>query len=496
MNLKHNLGRSTAWMSLAASGNSIISFIIFIVLSRLLSATEIGLVAFALIVVEIGKLMVNAGISQAVIQRADWDNTYASTCFYLNVGFSIAVTILTMFIAAPLLAHYYAPQASPVLKVLSIIFFMEGLKAVHEGKLKREFSFRIIAIRTLIGSLASGVLGIYLALKGYGVWALVWQQVFCQFLISYITISSARWMPNFVYSIACAKQILNFSTPLTGAQIIGNIGSRIFEIMVGILMGPAALGFFRVGGRALYILQDVVLKPLETTILSALSRIEKRDQQAAGLMRILCMSSYITFPIFFGAAAVGSEFIIFAFGEKWAMSGYVMTALALGIAPLVISQQINAVLTASGNSHLVMLLAVINFAANCLLGLVAIPFGLVITALAFSLRSYLSLFISLHYFKRVYAVSITQVLKVAAPPFVCSVIMLAFVFVTKMSLTNHLPLPIALTTLCILGALVYAFSIGFVFKQETRIFLKETIDLAPVKLKPLLGNLQRFIKLT
>ncbi len=496
MNLKQNLGRSTAWMSLAASGNSVISFIIFVVLSRILSATEIGLVAFALIVVEIGKLIVNAGISQAVIQRADWNHTYASTCFYLNLFFSLVVTFLTMFVAAPLLAHYYEPQAAPVLKVLSIIFFMEGLKAVHEGKLKREFEFRVIAIRTIIGSLASGVLGIYLALNGYGVWALVWQQIFCQLLISYITITSAKWMPTFDYSWGYAKQILKFSTPLTGAQIIGNVGSKIFEMLVGILMGPAALGFFRVGGRALYILQDVMLKPLETTILSALSRIDSPQQQAQSVMRIVRMSCYITFPIFFGAAAIGTEFITFAFGEKWAMSGYVMTALAVGIAPLVISQQINAVLTASGNSHLVMILAAITFVANCVFGLIAIPFGLIITALVFSFRGYVTLFFNLQFFKSVYNMRILAVLKIAAPSFVSSLIMLGSLFVMKLFITNSLPTLIALIVLCISGTLIYAFSIRIIFKHETRIFLLETIDLAPLKLKPVLGNIQRLIKLT
>lgn len=496
MNLKQNLGRSTAWMSLAASGNSVISFIIFIVLSRILSATDIGLVAFALIVVEIGKLIVNAGISQAVIQRSDWDNTYASTCFYLNVFFSVIVTFLTMFVAAPLLGLYYEAQAVPILKVLSVIFFMEGLKAVHEGKLKREFSFRVIALRTIVGSLASGVLGIYLAFNGYGVWALVWQQISCQLLITYITISSAKWMPGFDYSWNYAKQILKFSTPLTGAQIIGNIGSKIFEMLVGILMGPAALGFFRVGGRALYILQDIVLKPLESTILSALSRIEHPQQQANSLMRIVRMSCYITFPIFFGAAAIGTEFITFAFGDKWAMSGYVMTALAIGIAPVVIIQQISAVLTASGNSHLVMALAAITFITNCIFGLAAIPFGLIATALAFSFRSYLTLFFNLYFFKRVYNFGIWDVLKIAAPPFVSSLIMLGALFVMKMFVTNSLPTLVAIIILCTSGAIIYALSIRLIFKHETRIFLLETIDLVPGNLKPALGNLQRLIKLS
>ncbi len=496
MNLKQNLGKSTAWMSLAATGNSLISFIIFIVLSRILDAADIGLVAFALIVVEIGKLIVNAGISQAVVQHSAWDNTYASTCFYLNIGFSVIVTFVTMFIVTPLIASYYEAQAAPILKILSIIFFLEGLKAVHEGKLKREFSFKVIALRTIVGSLASGALGIYLAFKGFGVWALVWQQIVCQLLISYITISTAKWTPSFSYSGDYAQQILKFSTPLAGAQIIGSIGAKIFEMLVGILMGAAALGFFRVGGRALYILQDIVLKPLETTILSALSRIDQPQQQALSSIRIIRMNCYITFPIFFGAAAIGQEFITFAFGEKWAISGQVMTALAIGIAPHVISQQINAVLTASKNSHLVMLLAIITFIGNCICCVIAIPFGLIVTALAFSLRSYGTLFFSLHFFKRVYGFGFLAILKIAAPSFISSAMMFTALYAIKLFLTNQLPTIVALIILCFSGGLIYALCIRLIFKQETKIFIVETIDLAPAKLKPALGNLQRLIRLT
>jgi O-antigen/teichoic acid export membrane protein len=496
MNLKQNLGRSTAWMSLAATGNSVISFVIFIVLSRILSATDIGLVAFALIVVEIGKIIVNAGFSQAVIQRPAWDNTYASTCFYLNLIFSVVVTFATLFIAAPLIAHFYQPQAATLLKVLSVIFFMEGLKAVHEGKLKREFSFRVIALRTIVGSLASGVLGIYLALNGFGVWALVWQQIMAQLLISSITISSAKWMPNLTFSWTYTQQILRFSAPLTGAQIIGNIGSKIFEMLIGILIGPAALGFYRVGGRALYILQDVVLKPLESTILSALARIDQPRQQALGVIRIIRMSCYITFPIFFGAAAIGPEFITFAFGEKWALSGYIMTALAVGIAPLVIGQQIASVLTASGNSRLVMALATITFLGNCIFGAIAVPFGVIAAACAFSLRGYITLFFNLQFFKRVYGFGMLDVLKITVPSFTSSIVMFALLFAIKLLVTNKLPLAAALIILCVSGALIYAGCIRILFKHETKIFFLESIDLVPSKLKPLLCSIQRLIKLT
>ena len=226
MTLKQRLGRSTVWMSAAASGNSVVSFLIFIVLSRILAPAEIGLVAFALIVVEAGKIIVNAGFPQAIVQRQLWDDVYASTCFHLNMVFALLISTLIFFIGVPLVEAYYEPDAGPILEVLSVIFFIEGAKAVHEGKLKREFAFQVIAIRMVVAGLLSGAVGIFLAIKGFGVWALVWQQLINHSVITLFTLTASRWVPRLVFSKEDCKQLLKFSSPLMAAQLIGN---RVFS---------------------------------------------------------------------------------------------------------------------------------------------------------------------------------------------------------------------------------------------------------------------------
>ncbi len=496
MNLKKRLGSSTAWMSLAASGNSVISFIIFIVLSRILTPSDIGLVAFALIVVEIGKIIVNGGFSQAVIQKAEWDDGYASTCFYLNILFSIIVTLAVIFIAAPLIGHYYQAQAEPIVKILSIIFFMDGIKAVHEGKLKREFAFKVIALRSILAGLIPGAVGIYLALNNFGVWALVWQQLLNQIVVTALTVTTAKWMPQFIFSFPQAKQLISFSSPLMLSQLIGNISSKIFELLVGIIMGPAALGFYRVGGRALYILQDIALKPFEHTALSALARINGLSQQALATVRMIRISSYLIFPIFFGAAGVAAEFITLAFGEKWAESGNIMTILAIGIAPVIVNLHINAALMASAHSRYVLLLAVSALIINCIAGALTVPLGLVATAYGFTIRSYLILGIYLFIFKYVFNKSIIDMLKTLAPTIFASSCMFSVVMISKPFLESHLPAAVHILLLCIIGALIYTLLMITIFRNETKNFFTESIDIAPAKFKPYIKAMQRLVKLT
>ncbi len=496
MTLKQRLGSSTLWMSLAASGNSLVSFVIFIVLSRILAPADIGLVAFALIVVEVGKILVNAGFAQAIVQHPQFEQGYASTCFFANLLFALIITLCVIFVGAPVISYFYQPIAGEVLIALSAIFLMEGLKAVHEGKLKREFAFKVIALRTVAAGIISGSVGIYLAVKGYGVWALVWQQLTNQLITSLFTIAFGKWMPSWTFSSTDFKQLIRFSSPLMFAQLIGNISTNTFELLVGIILGPAALGFYRVGGRALYILQDVVLKPFEHTALSALSRLHDTQQQAQGTLRMLRMSAYITLPIFFGAAALAPDFIALAFGEKWQPSGNIMTILAIGLAPLVIGYHVNAALTASGNSRYVMQQASVALVVSIGLGAVSIPFGLTATACAFAVRNYLLTGLQLYFFKKIFAVTWRSMATTCLTSGASAMIMFGVVYMANHLLSEYLPAAINIIALCALGGLTYVLLMAIVFRNETKHFLTESSGLAPAKLKPMIHQIQKLIKLT
>lgn len=495
MSLKKSFGKSTLWMSAAASGNSVISFIIFIILSRLLAPEEIGLVAFALIVVELGKIMVNGGLPNAIVRHPEWEESYAATGFYLNLLVAALITVLIFFIGAPLIAHYYDPRAELLVQVLSVVFLLEGVKAVHEGKLKREFNFRAIALRTVGGSLLAGIVGVVLAFQGYGVWALVWQQLLNQIVITLVTLKSANWLPKLQFSKTHALELLRYSTPLTLAQFINNIAAKFYEMLVGVLLGPAALGFYRVGGRALLILQEIVIKPFEQTLMPALARMTEREQRAQGTLRVIRITAYFTFPIFFGAAALGAEFIELAFTAKWAESGKVMTLLALGIAPLVIGYQVNAALMANGHSRRVMMLANITFVLNCVIGFLLVPYGIIAAAAGFALRSYLSIFFNMYFFKQVFDVPLLGQLRIVAPTFTASLVMMAVVMVAKHLLPGDLMLGVRVLLLAGLGALTYIAIMSSIFRQETKHFLGESAAMAPAKAKPVIGYLQRLLRL-
>lgn len=495
MGLKQQLSNSTAWMSLAASSMSLVSFLVFIIISRLLSPAEIGLAAFAILVVEAGKVIINGGISQAIVKRNDWDNQFASSCFYLNIFYAFIFIALLWFAGGPLIAHYYDPAAVPLLQALLIIFLLEGAKVVHEGKLRREFNFKVIALRSVIASLVSGIAGIAMALQGYGVWALVAQQLVGQVLLTLITLASANWWPTLTFSVALCRQAMRFSSPLMLAQLLSSLCTSMLEFMVGIFLGPAALGIYRIGGRALFILQDIIVRPLEQTTLPALARISGLQAKATACLRIMRMSSFLIVPLFFGAAALAPEFIVLVFGEKWRTSGELMSWIALGSAPLLIRFQVNAALTALGKTLWVLVLTLSLFSAILFLGYIWVPLGLTFAALVYVATNYFSALLGLIIFQHHFTCGYRVIFKTLLPSYIASATMLGICLSAK-PLISHLPLSVQILLLALIGCLSYLLLGLLIFRQEAKNFLYEALNLAPAKFTPHLVRLQHWFRLS
>jgi len=495
MSQQKTFGKSTAWMSLAASGMSLVSFLVFIIISRILSADEIGLVVFAILVVEAGKILINGGISVGIVQRREWQADYASTCFYITVLYGAIITALVVLIGVPLTQTYYSPAAVPVLQVLSIIFMLEAIKVVHDGKLRREQKFKVIALRAIITSVISGIVGVALALQGYGIWALVAQQLCGQILFTAVTIISAQWWPSWQFSLARAREALQFSAPMMLAQIINTLCNTLVEFMTGIILGPVALGIYRIAGRALFILQDIIIRPMEQTTLPALARLEEKIARANATLRIMRISSFVILPIFFGTAAIAAEFIELVFGAKWRSSGELMCLLAIGSTPFAIRLQVNSALAAEGKSKWVAANMLITLFTTIIVGYLLIPRGVNYAAIAYIGINYISGFVSLLIFHYIFRVQAVVILKALWASHVAAAIMLMICLAIKQQLPDTLPLTVQILIVCATGGITYLALGMFIFRRETNNFLEESLKLLPTKFSPLLIRIQGWLRL-
>lgn len=490
MSLQKRLGTSAAWMSLSASSMSIVSFIVFIIISRILSPDEIGLVVFALLIVETGKILINGGLSISIVQRKEWEDDYASTSFYIAFLYGIIITALVLLVGVPLTRSLYDPAAVPILQVLSIIFMLETIKVIPDGKLRREFQFKTIAIRSILSSIISSIVGIYLAFNGYGVWALVAQQLCSQVIVTALTLIGARWWPRAFFSFARAREAIRLASPMMLAQTVNTLCSSLIEFIVGVILGPIALGIYRIAGRALFVLQEIIIRPLEQTTIPVLARMETPLAKAKATLRILRMNSFVILPVFFGIAAIAEEFIALVFGQKWHSSGEVMSLLALGSAPFAIRMQINATLTAESKSNWVLINMLCTLFITLVIGYFLIPYGVHYAAIAYLIINYLSGAVSLFLFQHIFRCGWLNILKVIWPSHLTAGIMLGICLFVKQLVPETMAPALLILLVGATGAISYILLGVLIFRNETRNFINECIGVLPKKCSPLLLRIQ------
>jgi O-antigen/teichoic acid export membrane protein len=339
------------------------------------------------------------------------------------------------------------------------------------------------------------VVGVVLAIQGYGVWALVAQQLTGQILITSVTLFSAHWWPHLRFSFSLAREALGFSAPMMLASFIYTLCNTLLDFMVGIILGPVALGIYRIAGRALFILQDIIIRPMEQTVLPALSRLNDKLSCGEATLRIMRMSCFVVVPIFFGTAAIAAEFIELVFGEKWSASGNLMSLLAIGSTPLVVRLQVNAALTSQKKSSWVMFSTITTLLITLTVGYFAIPYGLQYAALAYIAVSYITGIISLLVFHRVFGCRFLAIINALWPSYLASGIMLAICLVLKQELPETLPSTLQIVLVCATGGITYLMLGLLVFRKETKNFLQEGLSVAPAKFSPFLLRLQGWLRL-
>jgi O-antigen/teichoic acid export membrane protein len=487
MSLGRKLAASGLLNTLGTGANNLAQFLVFVILARLLDPATIGLVAFALVFVEIGKVVVFGGLPEAVIQRKEWQHDVASCCFTANL-LAAAVFVAVMAAVGPLLSAGFAPEAGPVLTALSAILVIDALRAVHESKLKREFGFRQLASRGVIATLLSGAVGVALAYLGFGVWALVGQRLIFAVVMTLLTWRAARWRPSLLLSVPILRSMSGFAFHIMPARLLSIAGMKLPDFVIGLFIGPAAVGFYRVGARALETVTQLTVNPVRDVALSAFSRLPDAAAIGAAYVRVTRIAAFVACPVYVGAAATADDLIRVVFGPQWAPSGAVMAAIALGIGALTFSFFLQTASTAAGRTGIVLATSIGSFVATAAASVIAAPFGLLAVAVANSARVYLSLPLWFVALRRSIGVDWRTATASVAPPLLAALAMGVAVVLLRRWLDPDVGAAVRLLVSAAAGALLYpALMLAFA-RPYLRKVRSEVRPLLPERLRRYLGG--------
>lgn len=236
--------KNIIWDLVGKFGIQIVSFVISILLTRLLSPEEYGIMGMAMVVVSFAHIFLDLGFNRAIVQQQDVSPLQYSTVFYLNAGVALLLTALCFFLAGPLAVFYNQPLIKPVFKVVSFSFLLNGLNLVPSAMLYKRMQFKVNSIQSLVSAVLSGGLGVYMAYAGFGVWSLVAQSMTASALLLLMNVAYVRWYPRLAFSIQSIRQMWKYGSRLFASGVLDMLYTRMDTFIIGKLFSPFVLGYY------------------------------------------------------------------------------------------------------------------------------------------------------------------------------------------------------------------------------------------------------------
>lgn len=313
-----NIFNNFIWRFLERCGSQGVSFIVSIVLARLLAPEVYGTIAIVTVFTTLLQVFVNSGFGTALIQKKNADDTDFSTVFFFNIVFSI-VLYLGMFFAAPLIAHFYKnPELTPVIRALCLVVVVFGVKNVQQAYVSRNMMFKKFFWSTLGGTLSGAAVGIYMAWAGFGVWALVGQQLtnaVADALILWITV---KWRPKLLFSFERLKSLFDFGWKMLASSLLDTLYNDLRTLIIGKMYSSEDLAFYNRG----HTLPNFITQNVNSSIDSVLLPVMAAEQDNVVALksmtrRAIKTATYLIMPLMVGMAVCAKPIVSLLLTDKW-----------------------------------------------------------------------------------------------------------------------------------------------------------------------------------
>lgn len=315
---KEKIFSNLIWRFLERTGAQFVALVVSIFLARILSPEDYGTIALITVFINILNVFVDSGLGSSLIQKKDADNTDFSTVFYTNVVFCIALYIL-MFVLSPFLAKFYnRPELASIIRVLSITILISGVKNIQQSYVSRTLQFRKFFFSTLAGTVIAAVAGIWMAYHGFGVWALVAQQITNLSIDTIILWITVKWRPELVFSFKRLKSLFSYGWKLLVSALLDTFYTNLYNLVIGKKYSANDLAFYTKGE----LFPKAVVGNINNAIDSVLLPTMASEQDNKGRVkqmtrRAIKTSSFCIAPLMMGLAGCSQNVVSILLTDKW-----------------------------------------------------------------------------------------------------------------------------------------------------------------------------------
>ena len=421
-----------------------VTFLVGIVLARLLSPDEYGLIGICLIFNTVLCGIVDSGFSNALIRKKDCTDDDYNTMFLTNLGFSIVLYGL-LFVCSPLVAHFFGRQElTDLVRATGLMLFFNALSITQVTILTKRIDFKTKTKASLISAILSGIVGIAMAYTGFGVWALVGQMLSKQLLYTLCLWVLNKWWPKLKFSAQSFRYMWGFGWKLLVSGLLNNIWNQLYQVVVGKFYSPATLGQYTRGREYASIFSSNLSSIIQRVSYPVLSEIQDDKQRMVeGYRRVIKMTMFITAICMISLGAVAEPLIYSLIGPQWheAATYLPLICISMSLYPL---HAINLnMLQVLGRSDIFLYLEIIKK----VIGLVPICIGIFVDIywmlVASILIGFVSLYLNSWYTGKALGYTFWKQLRDIAPSFgIAFAIALSVYFFKYLPISNWFILPI------------------------------------------------------
>ena len=440
-----------------------LQFILGIVLARLLLPSDYGLIGMLTIFFSISLAIVDSGFSQALIQRKIVTQTDYSTVFYFNLLTSLCI-YAGLYFASPYIAAFFEePRLTLITRVISLSILFNALSIIQIAKLTKALDFKSQTKCSVIAIVVSGILGIYLAFLGYGVWALVIQMVLKSILNLLLLIVFAWWWPSLVFSKKSLKSLFSFGSKLLASGLLNAVFNNLYYVVIGKFFSTKELGLYTRANQFQLLPSETLAVILQRVTLPVLSGIQDDKERLVHYYRkFIRFTALVTFPLMLGLAVLATPLISVVLTDTWIESVPYLRLLALvGLLYPIHALNLN-LLKVLGRTDLFLRLEIYKKIAIVITLLVTFRYGMLALIAGQVLLSFLFLYINTYYTGKLVGYGLSQQLKDIYPYLFFAIFMGGLVLLFEsIFLSPHYTLLLG----TLIGVVVYSVLI-FSFKRS------------------------------
>ncbi len=447
------------WTSVSQFGRQIVQWGTTLVLVRLLSPSDFGLVGMAIVITGFVTLFKDLGTSAAVIQKKDISEETLSSIFWLNAGIGFLAMLIIWSLSFCIGLFYHEPRVVPILRVLCLTFFFSGLGVVHQSLFEKKLAFNRLALFEIVSTLAGAIVAIGFALKGYSVWSLVYQTLVSTIMMTSLLWLFSSWKPRWIFARQHMSMIRDFSLNLTGFNLFSYLARNMDNFLIGRFLGAEALGYYALAYRIMfYPIQSVysvvgrVLLPLYSEIQDDLERFRRV------YLKIAHTIAMITFPAMIALMVLARPLVLAVFGPRWTpMIGLLMILAPVGLIQS-IGTTVGIIYQAKGRTDWLFRWGLFAGIVTIFAFILGLNWGVLGVATAYTTVSFLLAIPSFLIPFKLIHLSFLDLLKELAFPFLNSLLMMGAIFLIRMILPSTLSSLWILIILVLGGSLVYVFA--------------------------------------